>query len=51
MKETKEKQFAIIQKIKTIDKKLSDFNFDVSIALKNVSLGITGDQDDAFVSN
>ncbi len=38
------------QKIKDIDKKLNDFNFDVSLDLKNISLGVTGDKDDPFVS-
>lgn len=38
-------------KIKEIDKKLNDINFDVGIVLKNLYLGITGDRDDPFVSN
>ena len=51
MKETREKHFNTIMKIKDIDKKLNDLNFDVGIVLKNVYLGITGDKDDHFVSN
>lgn len=51
MKEAREKQFKTIMKIKDIDKKLSDVNFDVGVVLKNIYLGITGDRDDHFVSN
>jgi len=38
-------------KIKDIDKKLTDINFDVGIILKNIYLGITGDKDDPLVAN
>ena len=34
-----------------MDKKLSEINFDVGIALKTIYLGLTGDKDDPFVSN
>jgi hypothetical protein len=51
MREIKEKQFATIQKIKELDKTLSDLNFDVNIAFKNIYLGVTGDRDDPFVSS
>ena len=51
MREMKEKQFSTVQKIKDIDKKLNDLNFDVNVALKKIYLGVTGDRDDPFVSS
>ena len=41
----------MIQKIKGVDKILAQINFDVSILLRNIYLGVTADQDDHFVSN
>ncbi len=51
LREMKDKQFSTIQKIKEVDKILNELNMDISIALKNISLGVTGDRDDPFVSN
>lgn len=47
----KEKQHNTIQKIKEVDKKLSEINFDVIIVFKNIYLGLTGDRFDEFVSS
>jgi hypothetical protein len=41
----------MIQKIKVVDKILSEINFDVSVMLRNIHLGVTADVDDHFVSN
>ena len=41
----------MIQKIKVVDKILAEINFDVSIMLRNIYLGVTADVDDHFVSN
>ena len=47
----KEKEFRTIQKIKAIDKKLVDLNFDVSVGIKQIHLGLTADKDDPFIAN
>jgi hypothetical protein len=49
LKEAKEKQLDMIQKIKQVDKVLAEINFDVGILLRGIYLGVTTDVDDHFV--
>jgi hypothetical protein len=42
----KEKELNMIAKIKKLDKQLFDYNFDVNVALKTISIGVTSDKDD-----
>ncbi len=37
--------------IKDVDKKLNDINFDISVGIKKVYLGLTTDKDDVFIPN
>lgn len=41
----------MIQKIKEVDKILSEINFDIGILLRTIYLGVTADVDDHFVAN
>jgi hypothetical protein len=50
-RELKEKQHLTILKIKQLDRKIDQINFDVNLALKNIYLGLTGDRDDHFVGS
>ena len=48
-RELKDKELSKIQKIKAIDALLIDLNFDVSIALKQIYIGLVADRDDNFM--
>ena len=47
----KDKQTLMIHKIKKVDKILTDINLDVTVQLKKIYLGLTGDKDDYLTSN
>ena len=42
-KEQKDKELLILRTIKNIDSKLDSINFDVTIELRNIYLGLTAD--------
>jgi hypothetical protein len=47
----KDKEYNVISKIKKLDAKLADLNFDVTLALKNINISTTSDRDDPFISH
>lgn len=50
-REIKEKHTKMIQKLRKVDKLLTEFNFDVAISLKRIYLGVTGEKDDALTGH